>query len=405
MIDFLVKRFIKNYEDTGDSQVRMAYGIFVSRVGIGCNVFLFVLKLAVGLLVHSVSVMSDAFNNLSDAASSIISYIGVRMANRPADAGHPFGHGRIEYVSALIVSFLVIEVGFTLLKSSAGKILNPEPMTFHIVSVGILTASVSVKLWLAALNRILGRRIQSSVMKAAAADSMGDVLTTLSTVLALCVYGFWGINIDGLVGLIVSVIVMAAGVNIAKDTISPLLGEPVCVEVYKEITEFVESFDGIVGTHDLIVHNYGPSKSMASIHAEVPKDVDIVMSHEVIDRIEREAATHLGILLVIHMDPVAVGDERANHYRLLAEECIHRMDSRFCLHDFRVIGIGEHIRLIFDLVVPREYPDTQDAMLRERLNQLVREQDPRCCCAVTVERSFLAVGCEEEPEKTGQKVK
>ena len=177
------------------------------------------------------------------------------------------------------------------------------------------------------------------------------------------------------------------------------------MEVYKEITEFVESFDGIVGTHDLIVHNYGPSKSMASIHAEVPKDVDIVMSHEVIDRIEREAATHLGILLVIHMDPVAVGDERANHYRLLAEECIHRMDSRFCLHDFRVIGIGEHIRLIFDLVVPREYPDTQDAMLRERLNQLVREQDPRCCCAVTGERSFLAVGCEEETEKTGQKVK
>ena len=390
MTDFLVKRFVKDYENVGDAQVRTSYGVLASCVGIGCNVFLFVLKLLVGLAVHSVSVMSDAFNNLSDAASSIISFIGVRMAGQPADAKHPFGHGRIEYIAALIVSFLVIEVGWTLFKSSFDKVLHPNELSFRLLSVAILTASVSVKLWMAYFNRKLGKRIDSSVMRATAADSLGDVLTTTATILTLAVYGIWGVNIDGLVGVAVSVIIMVAGVQIARDTLSPLLGEPIRPEVYQQITQFVESYEGIIGSHDLIVHNYGPAKSMASIHAEVPNNVEIEKSHEVIDLIEREAAERLGILLVIHMDPVAVNDEKLLHYRSLTEEAAQELAPGISLHDFRLVRGERQINLIFDLVVPYDFPAAEEEELKWQLNRAVQEKDAVCCCVITLERSFCA---------------
>ncbi len=390
MVNFLVKRFVRNYENTDDSQVRTAYGTLASCVGIGCNVFLFFLKLAIGLVVNSVSVMSDAFNNLSDAASSIISLVGVKMADRPADKEHPFGHGRMEYVAALIVSFLVIEVGWTLCKSSFDKILHPNDLTFSVISVCILAASITVKLWMAFLNRTLGERINSSVMKATAADSMGDVLTTSATILALAVYGIWGKNVDGIVGLIVSVIVMIAGINIAKDTLAPLLGEAVSQETADKISGFVEKYDGIVGTHDLIVHSYGPSRRMASIHAEVPSNVDIEKSHEIIDRIERDAMKELGIFLVIHMDPIAVNDENMLYYRGIAEDVLKVIDSRYSLHDFRMVDGEKRVNLIFDLVVPREEPSSGDDALRQKVNRMVQEKEPRCCCVITVERSFCA---------------
>lgn len=390
MTDFLVKRFVKDYENVGDAQVRTAYGVLASCVGIGCNVFLFVLKLLVGLAVHSVSVMSDAFNNLSDAASSIISFIGVRMAGQPADAQHPFGHGRIEYVAALIVSFLVIEVGWTLFKSSFDKVLHPDALSFRLLSVLILTASISVKLWMAYFNRKLGRRIDSSVMRATAADSLGDVLTTAATIVTLAVYGIWNVNIDGLVGVAVSVIIMAAGVQIARDTLRPLLGEPIRPEVYRQITQFVEGHEGIIGSHDLIVHNYGPAKSMASIHAEVPNNVEIEKSHEVIDQIEREAARELGLLLVIHMDPVAVNDEKLVHYRSLTEEAAGGLASGASIHDFRLVRGEKQVNLIFDLVVPFDFPAAKEAELKRQLNQAVQEKDAVCCCVITVERSYCA---------------
>jgi len=390
MIDLLVKRFVKDYENTGEAKVRTAYGILSSCVGIGCNVFLFLLKLAVGLAVHSVSVMSDAFNNLSDAASSIVSLVGVKMASRPADAEHPFGHGRMEYVAALVVSFLVIEVGWTLLKSSVEKIFHPEQLVFSIVSIVILAASVTVKLWMAHFNRILGGRINSSVMKATAADSMGDVLTTSATIVPLVVFGVWGYNIDGIVGLIVSVVVIVAGINIARDTLSPLLGEAISPEVYREISQFVESYPGIVGSHDLIVHNYGPAKSMASIHAEVPNNVDIDQSHEIIDQIERDAIKKLGIFLVIHMDPVAVNDEQVNRYRELAESALAILPVKCSLHDFRIVSGEKRVNLIFDLLVPRGCPTSQDEELRKDMTRAIQEKDPRCLCVITVERSFCA---------------
>lgn len=390
MIDFLVKKFVKNYEDIGNNRVRTAYGVLASCVGIACNVFLFGLKLAVGLVVHSVSVISDAFNNLSDAASSVISFIGVKMANRPADKEHPFGHGRLEYIAALVVAFLVVEVGFSLFKSSIDKIFHPEALTFSLISVLILTASITVKLWMSFFNRRLGNRINSSVMKATAADSLGDVMTTSATILSLVVYGIWRINIDGAVGLIVSIVVMIAGINIAKDTLAPLLGEAVSPEVSSRITEFVESYEGIIGTHDLIVHNYGPAKSMASIHAEVPTNVNIERSHEIIDRIERDAITSLGIFLVIHMDPVAVDDEKLIHYKSMVEEVIQSLGPKYSLHDFRMVNGEKRINLIFDLVVPNDYPSRQSKELSLLINRMVQEKDPSCRCVITVEKSFCA---------------
>ncbi|WP_124066059.1 cation diffusion facilitator family transporter [Clostridium sp. E02] len=389
MTDFLVRIFVKDYDNTENTQVRTRYGLMTSVVGIFCNLLLFGAKLFIGLLVNSISVMADAFNNLSDTASSIIGFIGVKMAGKPADEDHPFGHGRIEYIAAFFVAFLVIQVGLTLFKTSVGKILHPEEMTFKFVSIVVLLLSVGVKLWLAFFNRTLGKRIQSSVMKATAADSLGDVVTTSTTILSIMVYGIWGVNIDGIVGVIVSGIVMWAGISIAKDTLAPLIGEPIDPKLYEEITQFVENYDGIVGSHDLIVHNYGPSKSMASIHAEVPNDVNIEVSHEIIDQIERDALKKFGIFLVIHMDPVATNDSRVKEFSSILKQAIKETDERVTFHDFRLIEGKEQINLIFDLVVPREYSKMQIELLKEKIIKNVTEIDKRCCLVITAESGFL----------------
>ncbi|SEU08309.1 cation diffusion facilitator family transporter [Lacrimispora sphenoides] len=388
MTEFLVRRFVKDYKKTEDTQVRTRYGLMASIVGICCNVILFSAKLLVGMLVNSISVMADAFNNLSDAASSIIGFIGVKMAGKPADEDHPFGHGRMEYIAAFIVAFLVIQVGFSFLKTSIGKIIQPEEMTFKAVSVVILLLSVCVKLWMAFFNNTLGKRIQSTVMKATAADSLGDVITTSATIVSILVYGIWGLNIDGIIGIAVSVIVMWAGVKIAKDTLTPLIGEPIDPKLYVEITEFVESYDGIIGSHDLIVHNYGPSRSMASIHAEVPNDVDIEVSHEIIDTIEREAVRKFGIFLVIHMDPVETKDSRVLEFGNMVNNVLQEIDSRISFHDFRMVEGKSQINLIFDLVMPREYDRKKKDWLKEEVTKKVTEIDKRCCLIITAESGF-----------------
>ncbi|MBM6751731.1 cation transporter [Mediterraneibacter glycyrrhizinilyticus] len=390
MTEFLVRHFIKDYEDVEKVSVRTAYGVLASFVGIFCNVFLFVVKFVVGLVLNSVSVTADAFNNLSDAGSSIIGFVGVKMAEKPADADHPFGHGRMEYIAALVVSFLVIEVGFTFLKDSVGKIRTPEELTFSLTSVVILLLSIGVKLWLGLFNRKLGEKIDSKVMKAVFADSMGDVITTGATILSLVFFGLTGINIDGVVGLGVALVVMWAGVGIAKDTLEPLIGEAIDPEVYEKIKRFVESYDGIEGTHDLIVHNYGPGRSMASIHAEVPNDVDIEKSHEIIDRIEREAGKKLGLFLVIHMDPVEMKDEKVLKIREKTQEILQEMDPACSIHDFRVVRGEDQINLIFDMVVPLDYDEETRNELPARLAERLKQVDSRYECVITVDYNFVA---------------
>ena len=390
MTEFLVRHFIKDYENTQNTEVRARYGYLASVVGICCNILLFGAKLMIGLMVNSISVMADAFNNLSDAASSIISFIGVKMAQKPADDHHPFGHGRIEYISAFIVAFLVIQVGFSLFKTSIGKIRTPEPMTFSSISVVILLLSIGVKLWMGLFNTRLGRKIDSKVLMATAADSLGDMMTTSATVVSLVIFGIWGLNLDGIVGLIVSVVVMIAGLNIAKDTLAPLIGEAIDPEGYEEISRFVESYDGIVGSHDLIIHNYGPSRSMASIHAEVPRDVDVEISHEIIDKIERDALREKNLFLVIHMDPIEVNNTKVMKYKKMVEEILDNLDSRLSLHDFRMVDGEQQMNLIFDLVVPRDYTEDMKNQLGMKVMEQVKKEDPRCCCVFHMEGSFCA---------------
>ena len=390
MTDFLVRKFVKNYEQTEDVQVRTSYGVLSSIVGIFCNVLLFAAKFLIGVLMHSISVMADGFNNLSDAASSIISFIGVKMAEKPADEEHPFGHGRIEYIAALVVAFLVIEVGLSFLKSSIGKLKNPEEITFELIPFLILILSIGVKLWLAYFNTKLGKKIASKVMMATAADSMGDVITTSATILSILVCTFTGYNIDAIAGLVVSLIVMWAGVGIAKDTLEPLIGQAADPELAAKIKKEVESYDGITGTHDLIVHDYGPNRSMASIHAEVPRDVDIEASHEIIDRIEREVSKKLGIFLVIHMDPVEVRDAHVLAVKDMLEKILYELDPEVTFHDFRMVWGEKRINLIFDVLVPFAYDKEKQKKLEKEICERITEKDSRYQCVITVEKSFVS---------------
>lgn len=390
MTDFLVNKFIKDSTNIESTEVRTRYGMLASVVGIFCNVLLFSVKLTIGLILSSLAVTADAFNNLSDAASSIISFIGVKMAGKPADAEHPFGHGRIEYIAALIVSFLVIEVGFTFFKSSISKILHPEEISFDLVPFVILILSILVKLWMAFFNNKLGKRIDSKVMLATAADSLGDVITTSATVLSIIICHFTSINVDAIAGLIVSAIVIWSGISIAKDTLEPLIGERVPAELYQKITDIVESYDGIVGTHDLIVHNYGPNRSMATIHAEVPNDINIDVSHEIIDKIERDVKKDLNILLVIHMDPVEMRDEEVLSLREKTSRIVHALDPELNFHDFRVLKENEQRNLIFDLVIPDSYSEKDANRVMHQLVSLLHVMDGNVECIITLDRSFEA---------------
>lgn len=390
MTDLLVKIFVKDYQNTDNADVRTSYGVLSSIVGTVCNVLLFTVKLVIGLFMHSLAIMADAFNNLSDAASSVISFIGVKMANKPADKEHPFGHGRIEYIAALIVSFLVIEVGFTFFKSSIEKIRNPQEISFEWISFLFLLLSAGVKLWMSFFNRKLGKRIQSKVMLATSADSLGDVITTSATIVSILICHFTSVNVDAVAGLVVSLIVMWAGVSIAKDTLEPLIGQGVDPDLYRRIVKEVKAYDGIVGTHDLIVHNYGPGRSIASIHAEVPRDVDIEISHEIIDKIEREVGAKLNILLVIHMDPVETHDAEVLAIKEKLHNIITALDPELAFHDFRIVKGQKRINLIFDLEIPLSYGQKESERVVSQLRTLMQEIDPRYECVIDMDKSFVA---------------
>lgn len=390
MTDLLVRLFVKNHESVEDGKVRSSYGILASVVGVICNVILFAIKLGIGLIINSISVMADAFNNLSDAASSIISFIGVKLAGRPADKEHPFGHGRFEYIAALAVSFLIIQVGLTLFKNSFDKVLKPEVVEFNPILIAILGLSVLVKLWLMLFNKKLGNRINSTVMKATAADSMGDIIITLSTIISAVIAGITGLKIDGYIGLVVSIFVIIAGVGIAKDTLEPLLGQAIDRKLYIKVTEMVESYEGIVGTHDLVIHSYGPTHRMATIHAEVPNDINFEEAHETIDQIERDVLEHMDIFLVIHMDPIEVNDIFVLEKKDMVIDIITKLEPKASIHDFRLVNGDHSINLIFDLVIPYSYSTKEEQRLLANIIEEIRKQDSKYQCIITIENSFVA---------------
>ena len=390
MTELLVKIFVKDYKNTENAKVRTTYGILSSLVGIACNVILFLTKLIIGMIINSISVMADAFNNLSDAASSIISFIGVKLAERPADKEHPFGHGRFEYISALAVAFIILQVGFQLFKGALDKVLHPEELSFNPILVGILVLSVLLKVWMSLFNRKLGKRINSTVMLATSADSRNDVIVTSATILSSLIVAFTGFKIDGYIGLLVSIFVMLSGFNIARETLEPLLGQAIERDVYQKITNMVESYEGICGTHDLIIHNYGPTHHMATIHAEVPNNIGFEHAHETIDQIERDVLEKLDIFLVIHMDPIEVNNTTVSKTKELVLGIVKRMEEKATIHDFRIVN-GEHqINLIFDLVIPYSYSKAEEQKLLSKIIEEIRQKDQRYQCIITMENSFIA---------------
>ena len=390
MTPLLVRLFVKNYKDTRNSKVRTSYGIMASMVGIACNVLLFGVKLTIGIVINSISVMADAVNNLSDAASSIISFFGVKMSEKPADREHPFGHGRFEYISALAVAFLILQVGFSLLQKSFDKILHPQELVFHPVLIGILMLSVLVKLWMYHFNKTLGESIHSNILKATSADSRNDVIVTTATILSVLIGKGTGTNIDGWVGLSVSLFVMFAGVKLVKDTLVPLLGEAVDREVYTAITSMVESYDGIIGSHDLIAHNYGPAHIMATIHAELPNDSNMEEAHETIDQIEKEVLRELGVFLVIHMDPVEVKNQEVLQEKENAIQIVSAIEPRATIHDFRVVNGKSCLNLCFDLVVPHSYNEKEEKNLLSMVMKRIGESDQKYQYEITIEKDYIA---------------
>ncbi len=390
MTELLVRLFIKNKDEVDNPRVRTAYGILSSIVGIISNLFLFAVKLTVGLFINSISVMADAFNNLSDAASSIISFIGVKLAGRPADKEHPFGHGRFEYIAALAVSFLILQVGFSLFKSSFSKILNPEKITFHPWMAAFLCLTIFIKVWLMFFYRKLGKRINSTVMKATAADSLGDVMVTTATVISTVIAGLTGWMIDGYMGTIVSIFVIFSGFGIARETLEPLLGQAIDRELYEKLTNMVEGYEDIVGTHDLIIHSYGPTHRMATIHAEVPNNINFEKAHETIDRIERDVLEKLDIFLVIHMDPIEINDAMILEKRDMVIRIVSELEKRATIHDFRIVKGELQINLIFDLVLPYSYKKEMEQKLLLKIVEEVRKEDSRYNCVITTENSFVA---------------
>ena len=383
MTGILEKLFIKDKTD------RASYGVLAGLVGIICNVFLFAGKLLIGLLANSSAVITDSFNNLSDAASSIIGLVGVKLAAKPADKEHPFGHGRYEYIVALVVSFIILEVAFSCFKSSLDKIFHPEDLTVTTVSFIILGMSVLVKIWLSLFNRKLGKKTNSKVLLATAKDALGDVFVTSATIISLLVFMIFDINIDGYMGCIVSVMVFIAGISIARDTVEPLLGEAVPEELYKEICEKVCSYPGIEGTHDLIVHSYGPAKRMASLHAEVKNTLSLEEAHEIADKIEQDVLSELNIFLVIHLDPIDTDDETVKTYKDMVCSVVSSRDASASIHDFRLVNGVDQINLVFDLVLPYSYKKEDYNRFTEDLKTILKEKDHRLNCVITVEHSYV----------------
>lgn len=389
--DYLIKTFVKDNEKVDNIKVRNAYGNLAGAIGIIVNVLLFAIKLSVGLLAGSVAVMADAFNNLSDAASSIITIIGFKLANKPADAEHPFGHGRIEYISALIVSFLVMLVGLQFVKSSLERITNPATVKFEVIPFLLLLVSIFFKLWLSKFNKSIGHRINSSALKAAATDALGDVFTSSTVVISFLLAKFTQFPLDGYIGVFVACAIIYSGYGLIKETLNPLLGEAPDQVLVSNISDMVMSYENINGIHDLVVHNYGPGRIMASIHAEIPSDIDVMTIHHIIDTAEREISKKLNIYLVIHMDPICVDTDEIVDARKVVEDVLKTYPSVKSLHDFRVVGENDIKNLIFDIVVNPQ--DLNDCFTKEKLAKFIerdiKKLHPQFNCVITVDIEMI----------------
>mgnify|MGYP002469589396 CR=1 FL=1 len=388
MVTLLARIFIKDRNDVKNPRVRQAYGILCGAVGIFLNLCLFTGKFIAGTVSNSIAITADAFNNLSDAGSSIITLIGFKMAGQKPDPTHPFGHGRIEYIAGLLVSLVILLMGVELLKSSVAKILHPEELAFSPLAIGILAASILVKCYMFLYNRRLGRKLDSAAMTATATDSLSDTIATSAVLAATLIGHFTGVKIDGWCGVLVGLFICYAGYSAARDTISPLLGQAPDREFVRQISDIVTAHEEILGIHDLIVHNYGPGRVLISLHAEVPAEGNFLALHDEIDTIEHELRNVLNCHAVIHMDPVCTKDEETSRLKILVKEYLQEISENISMHDFRIVAGPTHTNLIFDVVTPYDFPMADNELVK-RIQERIRRDNPNYFAVIEVDKQMV----------------
>ncbi len=389
MTDILVKVFIKDYKNTANPEVRMKYGILGGCVGIALNIILCLMKFFVGSITGSIAITADAVNNLSDAGSSAVTVFGFKMAGKPADREHPFGHGRIEYITAMIVSFIILFMGIELAIQSVNKIRSPEDVKFSLIGAIIIAVSILGKLWLALFNKKLGKRIDSPAMTAVVADSLSDIAATSVTLLALILSKFFpSLHIDGWLGILVACFVLKAGVDIFRDTLSSLIGKPPSKELVEELKNKILSYDHVSGIHDLIVHNYGPDSFFATVHVEISSDIDVMVGHDIIDTIENDIKKEMGIELTVHYDPLVVNDERVAELRDMTEKIVKNINPELNIHDFRVVDGPTITNLIFDVVIPYGFSETSNEIIKN-ISLKISEVNSSYFTVIKAEHSFV----------------
>lgn len=385
-MNFLVRRFIKNYQDTKDANVRTSIGKLSGIVGIFSNLFLFVIKFVIGTIVHSVSIQADGVNNLTDAGSNIISILSFHLANKPADKDHPFGHERTETIASLFVGILILVLGFETAKESISKVIHPGSIDFRIASVIILLISIIVKFWMYAYNKKLSKTYDSSLLEATALDSISDVCGTTAVLVSTLLSPVLHFNLDGYMGIVVSGIILYGAYGLLRDMINSLIGEAPDPELVHNIVDMIMAHPAILGVHDMMLHNYGPNKIFASAHVEVDSSKDIFETHDYIDNIEREVKENMNIDLVLHMDPVKVNDLETELYRAKVVEAIHQIDSKWGFHDFRIVSGPTHVNLVFDLVIPFEEKYTQEEIEEMLLKHI--ESDKKIYLVLTIDHPY-----------------
>lgn len=388
MNELLFKTFIKNSEDVKNPQVRDAYGKLAGAVGILSNVVLCLAKVIVGLISGSIAIIADGINNLADASSAVITLLGFKLASMPEDEDHPYGHARYEYLTGMLVSVIIILVGFELGKSSLDKIIHPSPLEFSWITVFVLVLAIGIKIWQAMFNMAAGKKINSLTLLATGADSRNDVISTTVVLLSLLVGHFSGLQIDGFMGMLVALFIIWSGIGLVKETVSPLLGEAPDPELVQQIEDIAMGYDGVLGIHDLVVHNYGPGKTFASIHIEVDSEVDVMISHDLVDNIEHKIGSELGIIITAHLDPINLNDPNRAPLAALLEEKIAGMENVLSFHDLRIVPGPTHTNVIFDIVVT---PDCRksESQLQEEFEALIKTYDEKFFVVIDVDKSYV----------------
>lgn len=385
MIAFLSKRFIKNYKQYDHPDVRASYGILCGSVGILLNLLLFVMKFLAGFMSHSIAITADAFNNLSDAGSSLITLFGFRLGKAAPDLDHPYGHGRMEYLAGLFVSMLILYMSFELITSSVNRIINPEATTYSTLTFCILIVSILIKFYMYLFNGKYSKKIASSALKAASMDSLSDVLSTFAILVCTLLSHFLNLHLEGYFGILVGLFILYAGIQATKDTISPLLGKAPTEEIVSRIKEIVLSQEGVLGIHDLMVHDYGPGRQFISLHAEVPADGDMLEFHDTIDQLERSLGQELNCIAVIHMDPICINDAETNAYKQQIEMYLHTLSDKLSVHDFRIVKGTTHTNLIFDVFSPYDCP-VSDKELLSNLHNYIRSLEGDIRGVITLDK-------------------